>query len=99
MLKPKPMNDWVHVKPDPKITHTKNGIALPDQHYRPTVGTVLAVGPGKRDPRTGKRIPVDLVAGQRIIWMAAAAEWMEIDGEELVFVPASQVHLSYEESK
>lgn len=91
----KPMNDWVYVKPDEKIKQTKSGLHLPDQDYRPTVGTVIAVGPGKRDERTGRRLKPDLEVGQKVVWMAAAAEWIDVDGAQLVFVPASQVYLSY----
>jgi co-chaperonin GroES (HSP10) len=67
----KPQNDMVLIRLDNGEVVSPGGIVI-DGHggmiERPdmSTGTVLAVGPGKRHPRTGERIPCDARVGNRV---------------------------------
>jgi chaperonin GroES len=65
---------------------TAGGIIIPDTaKEKPQEGTVVAVGPGKRDD-DGKRIPMDVKVGDRILFSKYAGTDIKIDGEEHVFM-------------
>ena len=77
----RPLNDRIIVKGiegDPK---TAGGIIIPDTaKEKPQEGRVVAVGEGRRED--GKRIPVDLKKGDRILYGKYAGTEIKIDGEE-----------------
>ena len=65
----KPLGDRVVVKPSDKEEKTKSGILLPDTaKEKPQEGMVEAVGNGRLNENTGKREPVDLSVGDRVIY-------------------------------
>lgn len=65
----RPYGDQVLIKEDAEEEMTGGGLYVPEQaQERPTRGTVLAVGPGARNERTGEREPVNLDPGDRVIY-------------------------------
>ena len=61
--------DQVLILQDPSETQTAGGIVIPNrvaEEHRQWKGVVLATGPGKFEPTLGKRLPVDLSAGDRV---------------------------------
>jgi chaperonin GroES len=64
----RPLADRVIVEPIEEDEITAGGIVLPETaKEKPQRGTVLAVGPGKRDDQ-GKVIPVDVVVGDVVLY-------------------------------
>jgi chaperonin GroES len=69
---------------------TPTGIVLPDTaQEKPQRGEVLAVGPGRLDE--GERIPVDLVAGDTVVFTKYGGTEVRVDGEDLLILRESDV--------
>jgi len=86
-----PLGDRVLVKPIEKEEKTKSGIYLPDTaKEKPQEGEVIAVGPGKFD-ETGKRIPMDLKVGDRVIYAKYGGTEIKVDDVELMILRESDV--------
>jgi chaperonin GroES len=82
----KPMNDRVIVTRVEEEQKTAGGIIIPDTaKEKPQEGKVVAVGPGKRD-EGGSRIPLEVKAGDRILFGKYAGTEIKIDGEEHIFM-------------
>jgi len=61
---------------------TKGGIIIPDTvKEKPQEGKIIAVGPGGRD-ETGKLIPLDVKAGDSILFGKWSGTEVKIDGED-----------------
>ena len=74
-----PMVDRVIVKPIEKEEVTKGGLVIPDTaKERPQEGEVIAVGPG-RLLEDGKRIPLDVKKGDRVIYARFAGTELKYD--------------------
>ena len=70
---------------------TKGGIIIPDTaQEKPQEGEVIAVGPGGRD-ETGKLIPIDLKAGDTVLFGKWSGTEVKIDGEELLIMKESDI--------
>jgi chaperonin GroES len=70
---------------------TAGGIIIPDTaKEKPQQGEVIAVGPGGRD-ETGKLIPIDLKAGDRVLFGKWSGTEVKIDGEEYLIMKESDV--------
>ena len=69
-------------------------MVIPDsQQKRPTAGIVIAVGPGARNPVTGKIDPIeDLKPGDHIEYLDYAGFSVTIDGVEYVSMRESEIH-------
>jgi chaperonin GroES len=81
-----PLADRVLVKPVEKEEKTKSGIYLPDTaKEKPQEGEIIAVGPGKLTDE-GKRIPMDLKAGDRVIYAKYGGTEIKVDDEELIIL-------------
>jgi chaperonin GroES len=86
-----PLGDRVLVKPIEKEEKTKSGIYLPDTaKEKPQEGEVIAVGPGKYD-ETGKRIPMDLKVGDRVIYAKYGGTEIKVDEVELMILRESDI--------
>jgi len=86
-----PLGDRVLVKPIEKEEKTKSGIYLPDTaKEKPQEGEVIAVGPGKYD-ETGKRIPMDLKVGDRVIYAKYGGTEIKVDDAELMILRESDI--------
>jgi chaperonin GroES len=62
------MNNIIFVKVKEALSTTLGGIVIPDQSkQRPTEGTVVACGPGKIHPHSGKRISNPISVGMNVV--------------------------------
>ncbi|MGD8844116.1 MAG: co-chaperone GroES [Desulfobacteraceae bacterium] len=85
-MKIKPMNDRVLVIRVEKETKSAGGIIIPDTaKEKPQEGKVIAVGPGKMGD-DGKRTPVDVKAGDRVLFSKYGGTEIKIDGVEHLFM-------------
>jgi chaperonin GroES len=85
-MKIRPLNDRLIVKRVEEEQKTAGGIIILDTaKEKPQEGEVVAVGPGKRD-EDGKRIALEVKAGDRILFGKYAGTEIKIDGEEHIFM-------------
>ena len=82
----KPLGDRVIVKARQKEEMTRSGIVLPDTaSEKPQEGSVLAVGPG-RVLDNGKRIEMDVKAGDKVLFAKYAGTEVKLDGEDYLVI-------------
>jgi len=87
----RPLHDRVVVKRLEGEEKTKGGIIIPDTvKEKPQEGKVIAVGPGGRD-ENGKLTPLDVKAGDRILFGKWSGTEVKIDGEELLIMKESDI--------
>ena len=87
----RPLHDRVVIRRIEGEEKTKAGIIIPDTaKEKPQEGEVVAVGPGARD-EAGKLIPIDLKAGDRVLFGKWSGTEVKIDGEELLIMKESDV--------
>lgn len=87
----KPLGDRLVIKPLETEEVTPSGIVLPETaKEKPQKGEVLAVGPGARD-EDGKRIAMDVKAGDKVLFAKYAGTEIKIDGEKLLILRESDV--------
>ena len=85
-MKIKPLNDRVLVLREDEEQESAGGILIPDTaKEKPQRGKVVAVGAGKID-NEGKRIPLEVKAGDRILFGKYAGTEIKIDNVEHVFM-------------
>jgi chaperonin GroES len=81
-MKIKPLGDRILVLGVEEEKKTKGGILIPDTaKEKPQEGKVIAVGPGKVNEK-GKRIPLDVKKGDRVLFGKYAGNEIKIDGVE-----------------
>lgn len=80
-----PLGDRVVIKPSEREEQTKSGLVLPDTaQERPQEGEVIAVGPGRLTD-DGKRVPLDLKAGDKVVYSKfAGTEFSDEDEDYLI---------------
>ena len=87
----KPLHDRVLVRPLEAEEKTAGGVIIPDTgQEKPMEGEVVAVGAGARD-ETGKIQPLDVVAGDRVLYGKWSGTEVKIDGEELMIMKESDI--------
>ena len=87
----RPLHDRVVVRRLESEERTKGGIIIPDTaKEKPQEGEIIAVGPGARD-EAGKIQPLDVKAGDRILFGKWSGTEVKIDGEELLIMKESDV--------
>ncbi len=87
----RPLGDRVLVKRVEEEAKTKGGIIIPDTaKEKPQEGEVLAVGPGARD-ENGKRVELDVKAGDRILFGKWSGTEVKIDGDDLIIMKESDI--------
>ena len=90
-MKFRPLHDRVVVKRIESDEKTAGGIIIPDTaKEKPQQGEVVAVGPGGRD-ETGKLTPLDVKAGDTVLFGKWSGTEVKIDGEELLIMKESDV--------
>jgi chaperonin GroES len=81
-MKIRPLHDRVVVKRVAEESKTSGGLFIPDTaKEKPARGLVIAVGAGKRD-EAGKRIALDVKAGDEVLFGKYAGSELKLDGEE-----------------
>lgn len=82
----KPLADRVLVRPIEQEERTKAGIVLPDTaKEKPQVGLVLAAGTGRLQ-ENGERQPLDVKAGDRILFGKYSGTEIKVDDEKLLLI-------------
>ena len=90
-MKFRPLHDRVVVRRIESEDKTAGGIIIPDTaKEKPQEGEVVAVGPGGRD-EAGKLIPLDVKAGDRILFGKWSGTEVKIDGTEYLIMKESDV--------
>ena len=86
-----PMSDRVVIRPAQQEEMTKSGIFLPDTaKERPQEGEVVAVGPG-RYLDNGKRMEMEIKAGDKVIYSKYAGSEIQVEDEELLVIGNSDI--------
>ena len=81
-MKFRPLHDRVVVKRVEEDTKTKGGIIIPETaQEKPMQGEIIAVGPGARD-ESGKIVPLDVKAGDKVLFGKWSGTEVKIDGTE-----------------
>ena len=87
----RPLHDRVVVQRVDAEEKTKGGIIIPDTaKEKPQEGEVIAVGPGALD-ESGKRIVMDVKAGDRILFGKWSGTEVKLDGVEYLIMKESDV--------
>ncbi|MDR1827965.1 MAG: co-chaperone GroES [Methylobacteriaceae bacterium] len=87
----RPLHDRVVVRRLDSEEKTKGGIIIPDTaKEKPQEGEIVAVGPGARD-ETGKLVPLDVKAGDRVLFGKWSGTEVKIDGQELLIMKESDI--------
>ncbi|MEJ0063207.1 MAG: co-chaperone GroES [Alphaproteobacteria bacterium] len=90
-MKFRPLQDRVVVKRIKDEDRSKGGIIIPDTvKEKPSEGEVLAVGPGARD-ENGKFLPMDVKAGDRVLFGKWSGTEVKLDGEDLLIMKESDI--------
>ena len=90
-MKFRPLHDRVVLKRIEAEEKTSGGIIIPDTaKEKPQQGEVVAAGPGGRD-EAGKLIPIDLKAGDRVLFGKWSGTEVKIDGVEYLIMKESDV--------
>jgi chaperonin GroES len=87
----RPLHDRVVVRRIEEDERTPGGIIIPDTaKEKPQQGEVIAAGPGARDEK-GQIQPLDVKAGDRILFGKWSGTEVKIDGEELLIMKESDI--------
>jgi len=87
----RPLHDRVLVRRLDEEQKSAGGIIIPDTaKEKPSQGEVIAVGPGARD-EAGNRAPMDVVAGDRILFGKWSGTEVKINGEDLLIMKESDI--------
>jgi chaperonin GroES len=90
-MKLRPLHDRILVQRVAEETTTKGGIIIPDTaKEKPAEGKVIAVGNGKMGD-DGKRIPLEIKAGDRILFGKYSGTEVKIEGEEYLIMREDDV--------
>ena len=98
-MKFRPLHDRVIVRRIEEDEKTSGGIIIPDTaKEKPMEGEVLAVGPGERNEK-GQITPLDVKAGDRILFGKFSGTEVKMDGDELLIMKESDIMGVLEERK
>jgi chaperonin GroES len=87
----RPLHDRVVVRRVESEEKTKGGIIIPDTaKEKPQEGEIVAVGSGSRD-ESGKLVPLDVKAGDRVLFGKWSGTEVKLDGEEVLIMKESDI--------
>ena len=87
----RPLHDRVVVRRIEADLKSKGGIIIPDTaQEKPSQGEIIAVGPGARD-ESGRLIPIDLKAGDRVLFGKWSGTEVKLDGEDFLIMKESDI--------
>ncbi|MCL2325564.1 MAG: co-chaperone GroES [Proteobacteria bacterium] len=93
----KPLNDRILVKRLEQESVSKGGIIIPDSaKEKPAKAVVLAIGPGKHDPKGG-RIPSDVKVGDVVLFSKYAGTEVKLSGDDHVILREDDILAIIEE--
>ena len=91
-MKLKSLGDRLIVKAIEEEETTASGIVLPDTaKEKPQCGEVIAVGDGRYDEDGDKRIPLDVQAGDKVLYSKYGDTEIKVEGEDLLVLRESDV--------
>jgi len=91
-MKLKPLADRVLVRPSEDQEQKKGGIIIPDTaKEKPVQGEVIAVGPGRLNDE-GKKVPLEVRIGDRILYGKYIGTEVEIDKQKLLVMNESDIY-------
>ena len=94
----KPLGDRVIVKPAEAEEQTKSGLVIPDSaQEKPQRGEVIAVGEGRWDEDGERRIPVDVKAGDTVIYGKYGGTDVKIEGVEYKILESRDIYAVVED--
>lgn len=94
-IKLQPLGDRVVVQPSEEEEVSKGGIILPDTaKEKPQRGVIIAVGPGRLDEE-GKRIPMEVKKGDKVIYSKYAGSEIKQDDKEVLILRESDILAKY----
>jgi chaperonin GroES len=87
----RPLHDRVVVRRVESEEKSAGGIIIPDTaKEKPQEGEIIAVGPGGRD-EAGKLVPLDVKAGDRILFGKWSGTEVKLNGEDLLIMKESDI--------
>ena len=87
-----PLGDRVLIMPDPTEEVSEGGIYIPNMaKERPTMGTVVATGPGKWVKETQSMHPVGVGVGDRVLFGKYAGTDIDLNGESFVITSEADI--------
>lgn len=87
----RPLSDRVIIKRLDNERKTASGIVIPESAAeKPDQGEVISVGPGKKN-EDGKAQPIDLKAGDKVLFGKYAGQAVKVDGEELLVIREEEI--------
>ena len=87
----RPLDDRIVVRPEEAEEKTRGGIVLPDTaKEKPTVGEVIAVGPG-RTLDNGQRVAPEVKKGDKVVFSRYGGTEVKINGEEYLIIRESDI--------
>ena len=90
-MKVRPLQDRVIVRRVAEEEKTKGGIIIPDSaKEKPQQGKVIAAGNGKSKD-DGQRVPLDVKAGDRILFGKYSGQEIKLDGEEYIIMREDEI--------
>lgn len=94
-IKLQPLGDRVVVQPSEEEEVTKGGIILPDTaKEKPQRGVIIAIGPGRLDEE-GKRIPMEVKKGDKVVYSKYAGSEIKQDEKEVLILRESDILAKY----
>ena len=89
--KVRPLNDRVLVKRMSEEEKTAGGLFIPDSaKEKPAKGVVISAGPGKVDDN-GKRTPLEVKAGDKVLFGKSSGTEIKLDGEEHMILREDEI--------
>ncbi|TIL48249.1 co-chaperone GroES [Mesorhizobium sp.] len=87
----RPLHDRVVVRRVESESKTAGGIIIPDTaKEKPQEGEIITVGSGARD-EAGKLVPLDVKAGDRILFGKWSGTEVKLNGEDLLIMKESDI--------
>ena len=79
----KPLSNHIFLEPLAEEKMTKSGIVLPEtaDKEKPIMGTVLAIGPGKKNDK-GELQPMSVAVGDKVLFKKYGPDDIEVDGKK-----------------
>jgi chaperonin GroES len=91
-MKLQPLEDRIVVRPGESEETTASGLVIPDTaKEKPQQGEVLAVGPGRRAESTGELVPLDVTAGDTVVYSKYGGTEITVEGEDLLILSSRDV--------
>ncbi|MBK7906792.1 MAG: co-chaperone GroES [Gemmatimonadetes bacterium] len=85
-----PLSDRVVVKAIEETEQMRGGLYIPDTaKEKPQQGEVIAVGPGRTED--GKRVPMEVKAGDKVLYGKYSGTEVTIEGEQLLILRESDI--------